>query len=308
MMGKEGLVKELHKPSRKNFFRRRVVQKGLNDTWQIDLIEMIPYSQENKGFKYILTVIDIFSKYAYAVGVKNKTASSIANAMKNILLESKYGSPKNIQSDQGSEFFNKDFKKLMKENNINHYHSFSKMKASIVERFNRTLKNKIWPRFSQQGSYNWILNLDDILKEYNNTRHRTIKMKPKDVNPKNENRLLDSVFNRIKLFRFGKFKRGDFVRISKEKGIFSKGYLPNWSTEIFKVENIKMTYPVTYVLKDLKDNIISGAFYEQELQKTKYVDTYLVEKIVKRKGDRVLVKWLGFDNSENSWIHKNELL
>lgn len=307
-MGKEGLIKELHKPSRKNFHRRRVIQKGLNETWQIDLIEMIPYSQQNKGFKYILSVIDNFSKYAYAVAVKNKNASSIQNAMRNIIIKSKYGSPKNIHSDQGKEFFNKDFQKLMKEFDINHYHTYSKMKASIVERFNRTLKNKIWPKFSLQGSYNWISILDNILKEYNNTWHRTIKMKPKDVNFKNEKRLLNSVFSRIKLFRHGKFKKGDFIRISKEKGIFSKGYLPNWSTEIFKIENIKMTYPITYVLSDLNNNIISGNFYEQELQKTKYVDTYLVEKILKRKGDKVLVKWLGFDNTENSWIHKSELL
>lgn len=307
-MSKAGLVKELHKPSRKNFKRRRVIQKGLNDTWQIDLVEMIPYSRENKGFKYILTVIDIFSKYAYALPIKSKNSSNVMEAMKIIIEKSRFGSPKNIHSDQGKEFFNKEFNKLMSQNKINHYHTYSKIKASIVERFNRTLKNKIWPTFNLQGNYNWISILDNIFKTYNNTNHRTIKMKPSCVNFKNEQKLLNSVYNRMKLFNFGKFKKGDYVRISKEKGVFSKGYLPNWSTEIFKIENVKITYPVTYELSDLNDNIIRGNFYEQEIQKTKYIDTYLVEKILKKRGDKIFVKWLGFDSDNNSWIPKTDLV
>lgn len=307
-MGKEALVAELHKPSRKNFKRRRVIQKGLNNTWQIDLVEMIPYNQENKGYKYILTVIDIFSKYAYARGIKNKDASSIVKAMTDVFKKARYGYPKNIHSDQGKEFFNKDFKHLMEKHKINHYHTFSKMKASIIERFNRTIKNKMWPRFNLQGHYNWISIIDEIIREYNNRRHRTIRMKPIAVNFKNEQLLLNSVYSHVKLFKRGKFKKGDYVRISKEKGIFSKGYLPNWSTEIFRIEKIRLTNPVTYILIDLNNNIISGNFYEEELQKTIYIDTYLVEKILRRKKDKIFVKWLGFDNSHNSWINKNDLV
>lgn len=307
-MGKAGLIKELHKSVRKNFSRRHVIQTGLNDTYQIDLIEMIPYSRENNGFKYILTAIDIFSKYAYAIALKAKNSSSVAEAMKTLFKKSRFPPPKNIHSDQGKEFFNKEFRELMTKYNINHYHTYSKMKASIVERFNRTLKNKMWPKFNLQGSYNWISILDNIIETYNNTKHRTIKMKPINVNFKNEQFLLNSVYNRIKLFKFGKFKKGDYVRISKEKGIFSKGYLPNWSTEIFKIEKVKMTYPVTYELIDLNNNIIRGNFYEQEIQKTKYINTYLVEKILKRKNERVFVKWLGFPESENSWINENDLV
>jgi transposase InsO family protein len=114
-----------------------------------------------KGFKYILRVIDIFSKYAYAVALKNKNASSVVEAMRNIILSFRYGSPKNIHSDQGLELFNKDFKKMMQEYDINHYHTYSKMKASIVERFNRTLKNKIWPNLVYKvptiGPQFWII-------------------------------------------------------------------------------------------------------------------------------------------------------
>lgn len=304
-MSKEALVKELHKQVRKNFRRRQVVQKGFNDTWEIDLIEMIPHSKDNKSFKYILTVIDIFSKFAYAVPVKNKSGNHVASAMERVLESSK---PKNIHSDQGKEFFNKTFQNLMDRFSINHYHTFSKMKASIVERFNRTLKNKMWRQFSIQGSYKWLPILDKIIWDYNNSVHRTIKMKPKKVNYKNEKKLLKTVNNRIKKFQIGKLLKADYVRISKEKGIFSKGYLPNWSTEIFKVHKVNMTYPVTYTLVDLNGNLIAGKFYEHELQKTRNINTYLVEKVLKRIGDNVLVKWLGFDSSQNSWINKNDLI
>lgn len=307
-MSKEALVKEIHKSSRKNFKRRKVIQKGLNETWQIDLVEMIPYHKANQGFKYILTIIDIFSKYAYAIPIKNKNASNVVEAMKKALKKSKFGPPKNIHSDQGKEFFNKEFQGLMTKFKINHYHTYTKMKASIVERFNRTLKNRMWPKFNLQGSYKWISILDELVANYNNSTHRTIKMKPIDVSFKNEQRLLETVYNRMKIFRFGKFRKGDFVRISKDKGIFAKSYLPNWSTEVFKVEKIKMSNPVTYVLSDLNENIISGNFYEEEMQKTKLKDTYLVEKVLKKNKSKLFVKWLGFDDSHNSWINETDLV
>lgn len=307
-MEREALVRELHKPVRKNFKRRKVVQKGINDTWQIDLVEMIPYSHENKGFKYIMTIIDIFSKFAYAIPIKNKSSSSIVEAMKSIFKQAGENIPKNIQTDEGKEFKNVEFKNLMKKYQINHYNTFSKLKASIVERLNRTLKSKMWPRFNLQGNYKWLAILKEVVDKYNKTKHSTIKMKPIDVTSKNESFLLNSVYNRIKQFQFGKFKKGDYVRISKEKGFFYKGYLPNWSTEIFKIIKVNMTNPVTYTLQDLNKNTIDGKFYEAELQKTKYVNTYLVEKVLKRKGEKVLVKWLGFDNSSNSWINKKDLL
>lgn len=308
MMKKEALVAKLHKPIRKNFLRRRVIQKGLNDTWQIDLVEMIPYSRENKGYKYILTIIDIFSKYAYGRALKKKDSLSVVQAMIDVLENSRLGPPKNIHSDQGKEFFNKNFESLMKKHGINHFHTFSKMKASIIERWNRTFKNKLWPKFNLQGHYNWISILDEIIYKYNNTRHRTIKMKPIDVNYKNEKNLLYTVYNNIKIFRYGKFRKGDYVRISKEKSIFYKSYLPNWSTEIFIIAKVNITNPITYDLIDLQNNKISGKFYQEEIQKTTLFDTYLVEKILKRKKDKLYVKWLGFDSTHNSWINKHNLV
>lgn len=141
-MSKRNVVQELHKPARRHFIRRRVVIKGLDDLWQADLVEMIPYNRENNKHNYLLTVIDTFSKYAWAVPLKNKSASSATAAMKSIS-DSSHRMPENLQTDDGKEFFNKIFQDLMRTHNINHYSTYSTLKASIVERFNRTLKEKM---------------------------------------------------------------------------------------------------------------------------------------------------------------------
>lgn len=299
---KEQIVHELHKPARRNFKRRSVILKGIDDLWQADLAELVVYSRFNKGYKYLLTVIDCFSKYAWAVPIKNKSAAEVTKAFEKILSERK---PRNLQTDQGKEFYNKLFGKLMKINNINHYSTYSNLKASIVERFNRTIKTAMWKQFSLQGNYIWYPIIQSLVRNYNNRKHRTIKMAPADVRgDKIEAELLRDVYEKKSeksIKRRVKFKVGQYVRISKYKAQFAKGYQPSWSTEIFSIAEVRKTVPVTYHLKDEKGQMIAGGFYQEELQLVKHPDCYLVEKIVKRKGDKVLVKWLGFDNSHNTW-------
>ncbi|XP_043469606.1 uncharacterized protein LOC122503211 [Leptopilina heterotoma] len=300
------LVKELHKPARKNYKRRSVDIRGFDETWQADLVEMQPYARENKGYKYLLTVIDTFSKFAWAVPVKSKKGENVTAAMKSILIKKRI--PKNLQVDKGKEFYNLHFENLIKNYNINLYSTHSNLKASICERFNRTLKNKMWMQFSLRGNYKWIDILSDLVNAYNNSKHRTIKMKPMEVNAENENNLLFNVFRKVAVSRqYNKFKVGDRVRISKVKHVFEKGYTPNWTTEIFTISDVKNTNPITYILSDYQENLISGCFYDQELSKVKYPDVYLVEKVLKKRGSNVFVKWLGFDNSHNSWINESDL-
>ncbi|MCI0557607.1 MAG: transposase family protein, partial [Nitrososphaera sp.] len=181
---KVSLVKELHKPARKNYQRRRVDIRGLDETWQADLVDMSAYAGVNKGHKYMLTVIDTFSKYAWAVPMKTKSGKDTAAAMESVLRRGRV--PKNLHVDQGKEFYNSNFESLVKRYAINLYSTFSNLKASICERFNRTLKNKMWMQFSLQGNYKWIDALSDLVSAYNNTKHRTIRMKPKDVSARNE--------------------------------------------------------------------------------------------------------------------------
>lgn len=304
---KKIIVDELHKPARKVYQRRPTILKGIDDLWQADLVEMIPYARENKGYRYLLTVIDAFSKYAWAIPIKRKTGDDVSKAMEDIFILSKR-IPKNLQTDLGKEFFNSKYKTLMKKHGINHYSTFSKMKAAICERFNRTLKTKMWKVFSLRGNYKYIDILSRLLKEYNSTYHSTIGMKPKDVNSNNiENGLLKTVYvKQGKRTKQSKFNEGDFVRISKHKTIFSKGYTPNWSAEIFKIEKVQNTKPQTYLLSDMKNRPIQGSFYTQELQLVHFPYVYLVEKILKRKGNKLYVKWLGL--ADRSWIMKDNIV
>lgn len=315
-MSKKDVVQELHRGARRNFPRRSYVMRGINDTFQADLVEMIPYAQQNKGYRYILMVIDVFSKRAWAKELKNKTGEEVTKAMASIFAEYPNHIPRNLHTDQGKEFYNHQFQSLMKKHGINHYSTFSKMKASIVERLNRTILNKIWHQFSLQGSHDWLSNLQRVINEYNASHHRTIQMKPIDVTEANQSDLLKTVykqsenpFNLYKLNnRKSKFKVNDYVRISKFKALFEKGYTPNWSTEIFQISKILPTKPITYLLVDSNKDEIKGCFYQYELQKVRHPDIYLIEKVLRRKGDKLYVKWLGFDDTHSSWIEKKDFV
>lgn len=307
MSVREAISNELHKQARRNFQTRYVELKGIHDLYQADLVEMIPYSKSNKGYKYILTIINCFSKVAFAIPLKTKSSNDIVTALTPILRANKMN---HLQTDNGKEWYNAKVKRLLNHYNINHYSTYSDKKASIIERFNRTLKNHMWKWFTANGKYTWIKILPTLIKRYNNTVHRTIKIKPIDVNINNEKEILIQI-NKNRFSgntKPAKFKVGDKVRISKYKKVFTKGYLPNWTNEIFTVYSIKQTVPRTYILKDDKGNILDGGFYEQEISKTKYKDIFLINKILKRRGDKLFVQWLGYDKSHNSWIDKKHIV
>lgn len=277
-MEHQRVVEELHKSARRNYPRRKFLHRGIDETWQADLVDMQTHSKNNKGYNYILTVIDTFSKFAFAVPVKKKTGKDIAQAMESILKQGRM--PKNLQVDNGKEFYNIIFQNLMSKRKINMYSTYSNMKASIVERFNRTLKNLMYKKFTLKGN-KWLDILSDLISFYNNKKHRTINEKPINVTKNKEKEILRRITTDSRVFTKPKFKVGDSVRISKSKHVFEKGYTPNWTTEIFIVKSILKTEPVTYQLQDINNQVVKGCFYEQELQKTLYPDTYLVEKILK---------------------------
>jgi hypothetical protein len=161
-----------------------------------------------------------------------------------------------------------------------------------------------------KGTYKCVGILQKLVHNYNHTVHSTIKMRPVDVNLKNQEAIYYKVFhpNTKPECKPPKYKVGDHVRVSKIKGIFEKGYTANWSTEIFTVDKVFTGNPPYYYLKDSNGEEIKGTFYEQEMQKTKHPDVYLVEKVLRKKGDTVYVNWLGFDSSHNSWVNKNDVV
>ena len=180
------------------------------------------------------------------------------------------------------------------------YSTHNEGKSVVAEIFTRTLKNKIHKHMTSISKNAYFDVLDNIVDKYNNTYHYTIKMKPIDV--KNNN---FTKYNEESNEKDLKFKIDNHVRISKYKNIFSKGYSPNWSEEIFVVKNIKNTVPWTYEISDLNGEEIVGSFYEKELQKTNQKE-FRIEKVIKRKGNNV--KWKGYDNSFNSWIDEKDLI
>ena len=301
---KKRIVEELHRPARKNYPRRRVLLKGIDDLWQADLLELQPYSRINGGHRFILVVIDCLSKYVWVAPLKSKTGVAVCTGFKKIFDDSSPRLPRHLQTDKGKEFYNRWMRQLLDDRKINHYSTYSNLKASIVERVIRTLKTQLWKRFSLQGTYKWLDTIVDIVNKYNRSKHRSIKMAPFEVKGKRkEAQVLKTLYMKKMPSTNPKFKLGDHVRISKRKAEFEKGYTPSWSTEIFKIIKVKKTIPPTYLLEDLEKKTIAGGFYGEELQLTKYPNVYLVEKIIRRDNDgRAFVKWLGFDSRHNSWV------
>ena len=206
-----------------------------------------------------MCVINIFSKYAWVVSLKDKKGVSIFDAFQKIL--DKWGlKPNKIWVDKGSELYNNSFKNWLKDNVIEMYSIHNAGKSVISERFIRTLKTKIYKYMTSVSKNVYINKLDDIRNEYNNTCHRTIKMKPVDVK---DNAYID--FKKEVNDKDPKFKVDDRVRISKYKNIFAKGYTTNWSEEVFVIKKVKNTFPWTYVTNDLNGEEIIVTFFEKEL-------------------------------------------
>ena len=173
--------------------------------------------------------------------------------------------------------------------------------SAVDEKFIKTLKAKIY-KYMTVSKNVYIDKLGDIVSKFNNTYHRTIKMKPVHVK---DSTYID--FKKEVKDKDPKFKVGDHVRISKYKNLFAKGYTPNWSEEVFVVSRIKNAVPWTYVVNNLNGEEITGTFYEKELQKTNQQEIR-IEKVIKRNDDKLYVKWKGYDNSFNSWINKKDLV
>lgn len=168
-MTKRQIVEEIHRYARKNFERRKYMMRGINETLQADLIDMQQFKRINRGYRYILTVIDVFSKRAFAEPLKDKTAKSTTEAMEKIL--NQVGKRiRNLQTDDGKEFFNRSMKRLLTQHGgINHYSTYTVKKASIVERLIRTIKRKLYMNFSLHGSYKWYDTLAGVIHTYNET-------------------------------------------------------------------------------------------------------------------------------------------
>ena len=263
---------------------------------------MSALSKDNEGVNFLLLVIDIFSKYGWIVPLKDKKGETVANALKIIFKERR---PEKLWTDKGREFYNKNVKDL-----IELYSTENEEKSSIVERWIRTIKDKMWKYFTDNNTYTYMDVLSDLVEDYNNTVHSSIKMTPIDASKKeNELTVWRNLYpDRHKINNITpKFSVGDEVRIIKKKKVFEKGYTTRWTEEIFTIKEIQNTNPITYKLEDLQGEEIKGTFYEPELQKTEQ-QIYRIEKIIKKEKGKSLVKWKGYSDKFNSWVDNKDLI
>ena len=308
------MAKEVHKPFRKTFPRRKLKFAEEPLVFAMDLVDCQRYKDENDGYKYILVAIEGRSRKAYLRPMKDKSGASTFEAFEKILSESKR-LPKRLWVDEGKEFYNSKFAKWCKDNDAIMYSTFGDHKSVLAERFNKTFSTWIHYKFTERDTERWLDLLPEVLEWYNNRTHSTLKMSPNkaisaEKIPTQEPRKLK------KDPRKPRFELGDSVRVSKVKGIFEKGYTKNWSQEVFTVAEIvryaDMDSPIVYVLKDFHDERIQGTFYEQELQLVdpRLKGVYLVEKVLKERVNKesgepeVLVRWVGYSNKFDSWEPK----
>lgn len=279
-------LQELFKPTRRKFETRKFIQYGIDDTWQADLYMFYRakgtekdhdynfrkpsktttedniykrITRLNSGYRYILNVIDTFSKFVWSLPLKNKSGKEVCEAFSKIFSLGR--KPKKLQVDKGKEFYNKDMKQLLDEKDIEMYSTFTDKKASIIERFNRTLGDKLKPIIYQ--NIPWVERLPEIIQTYNNTYHRTIKMKPSEVNKKNENTLLNTVYCHAFTDKEPRFEVGDRVRLSTSLFTFKNKFHTNWSKEIFTIRSVQRDNVFFY-----KVNTINAIIYESQLLPT----------------------------------------
>lgn len=266
----------LHKPARSKFPRRKFMVHFKNEQIQIDLIDLSRYSKDNNGYKYLLTAIDVFSKKAHIVPIKTKQTKSAVEGIKKVIKI--LGRPRTVLCDRGNEFVGKMMKKYLESIGIKLMHVYSEHKASVVERFHRTLMSRLSRYWTHTGNRKYIKALPLLLKGYNNTKHRTTKFAPNDVNDSNEHLVWRNTFEKYfaQRNREPKFNVGDIVLISRIKALFTKGYEQNFVDTPYKVTKVRDTQPPTYELtetvhrkndegKNLPLEKIEGGFYEQEL-------------------------------------------
>jgi transposase InsO family protein len=324
----------LLKPTRQTFPRSRVIVNTIDSMWDGDLADVSNISSHNDGFKFLLVLIDIFSRYLFILPLKSKQHQSIINGLKLIFQRGR--KPTTLRTDKGSEFKNRWFKAFLKQENVNILYTQNETKANYAERVIRTMKNMMYRYFLKNRTYQYTDILQDLVKTYNNRPHRMLGgFSPASVNKNNAGEVrYTSYLTRKKKSTDKKItvqktslknvkrknknpynlKKGDTVRITEIKHPFKRDYQQKWTEEYFKVSQryLRDGIPV-YKLRDLTDDLIDGTFYQSELQKViKPEDNlYRVEKVLKkrRRGrtKEVFVKWAGWPNKFNSWVSENSL-
>ena len=253
----------LHKPARKKYERNKIRVAGLDDQWSADLVDVRGLAKYNNKYTFLLTCIDVLSKYAWVIPLKDKSSASVTKAFKTIF---KSRIPRKLRSDQGKEFVNRPFQAYLKSKGVLFFTAINDPKASVVERFNRTLRSRMWRYFTANGTERYVDVLQQLTDGYNATPHSAHGYAPKDVNVMNAEQVWRKLYNYPQKRRSPIYKVGDMVRISKAKKTFEKGYRTNWTRETFRIKRVFRRPLPEYTIEDSDGEEILGKFLERELQ------------------------------------------
>lgn len=309
----------LHKQRRLRYPRRNYNVTNIDDVWETDLIDLKSIKSYNDNYSYILVVIDCLSKFGWVELLYDKRCLSVTSAFQRILSRSEDRVPVTLQSDKGKEFTGSEFQNLLKERNINFRVARSPdVKAAIAERFNRTIKERMWRYFTNFNTKRYIDVLQNLVASYNNTEHSSIRMSPSKVNIQNAYVARANLMHRYAHYfkrQVPKYQLHDLVRVSTAKNVFSKTYEGTYTEEIFEIIRISKTRaPFAYTLQDLAGEEIDGIFYEEELSRVRKdltKDTFIIKKVIRSRGKgrnkQYFVSWAGYPDKFNSWIPASDL-
>ena len=310
----------MHRPRRENFPRSKtIVGPRVDDTWQADLVEMQDRKliAANRRTRYLLTVIDVLSKYAWVVALRSKRGTAVRDALRYLLDHNPDRRPQKLQTDRGKEFYNKHVTKLLEDNDIRHYSTEGETKASVVERFNRTFKGMAFKYMVANNTHKYVDALPQLVAQYNARIHSSIQMAPADVDDRNASVVWRRLYKPKPALNAYQFRPGDFVRTSKllgkakRKGAFgSKSYKGTFSQEVYSVvDRARSLYDGVnyYTLENWRGDELAGRFYEPQLQKVQPLPNHWrVGKKFKYKGRgrhrQVLVNWQGVAPDYRTWI------
>ncbi|KAL3072352.1 hypothetical protein niasHT_036648 [Heterodera trifolii] len=305
----------LFKPRKNRFRRLKTVPSGLHTDWQCDLCIMDALKEHNDGFRYILVCIDVLSRKIFTAEVESKKSEHMIEAFEKIFKKADV-LPNKLYSDAGLEFQAKKMKDYWNQKQIIKHVMYSPhLHAGVVERANRTVKERLYKYFSEKNTKRWVDVLDRVVHNLNNSANRTTGLRPVDVNFKNAAALRNRLYKHREADKnsanSSKLQLGDIVRISKEKGDFSKGYFPNFTDELFRISKVNPTDPPSYRICDLDGEDIKGIFYEQELVKTVAETSHRAEVLKTRRRNGAtehFVRWIGYSDKHNRWIRDEDLV
>jgi transposase InsO family protein len=322
----------LTRAARRKIKRNTVIVVGLDAQWDADLADMANVSKENDGIRFLLVMIDIFSRFLWVRPLKSKKGEDVAEAIRDIFSEGRQ--PKIVRTDKGQEFRAKVVQAMFQEAGVRHRVTQNQeIKANYAERVIKTLKSRIFRYMLEQGDHRYIDQVQNFATSYNASKHRSLGRPPLEVNVDNESEVrLDQYLlknkpkhpikkeiksekkkSRKKKNPY-KYKIGDQVRMSHARSLFDREYQQKWTGEVFKVRvrYLREGLPI-YQLEDLMGDSIEGTMYSAELQPVHIDDNtvYRIDKVLRRRTKEgrkeVLVRWLGWPDKFNTWIEASEV-